>query len=238
MKFKHVSRRESSKRMERGVRSDMVDNDLIQDRGAKLQIVGSDVAALYPSLEAVEVAKIVYNAIMETDVKFSGVNYTEACRLIALTSTEQECRMGQLRRVLPRRRSNKGTRPGITGEDPLGPETGSQDQWKFPSLRNGLTEVEKRMVVAMVVQKAVLAIFKTHTYSFSKKYFLQMKGGPIGLRSTCCVARLVMLWWDEKFLEVVESANMKVVDCARYMDDVRVWLRAIRLGWRWMDGQL
>ena len=80
MEFKQVRRRESSRRMKhQGVQSDMVANDLIQDRGAKLQIVGSDVAALYPSLEAVEVAKIVYNAIMETDVKFSGVNYTEAC---------------------------------------------------------------------------------------------------------------------------------------------------------------
>ena len=47
-----------------------------------------------------------------------------------------------------------------------------------------------------------------------------------------------MLWCDEKFLEVVETANIKVVDCARYMDDVRVWLRAIRMGWRWIDGQL
>ena len=105
MEFRHVSRREYSRRIEhRGVQSDMVNNDFIQDRGAKLQIVGSDVAALYPSLKAVEVAKIVYN-----------VNYTEACQLIALTSTGQDCRMGQLKRVLPRRRSNKGTRPGITG---------------------------------------------------------------------------------------------------------------------------
>ena len=47
-----------------------------------------------------------------------------------------------------------------------------------------------------------------------------------------------MLWCDEKFLEVVETANIKVVDCARYMDDVRVWLRAIIMGWRWIDGQL
>ena len=94
--------------------------------------------------------------------------------------------MGQLRRVLPRRSPNKGARPGITGEDPLGPETGSQDQWKFPSLKNGLVEVEKRMLIAMVVQKAIMAIFKTHTYLFFNKYFLQMEGGPIGLRSTCC----------------------------------------------------
>ena len=91
MEFRHVSRRESSRRMEPGgIRSNRVDNRLIQDGGTKLQIVGSDVAALYPSLEAEEVAKIVYNAIMETDVQFSGINYMEACRLIALTSTEQE----------------------------------------------------------------------------------------------------------------------------------------------------
>ena len=64
---------------------------------------------------------------------------------------------------MPRRRSNKGTRPVITGEDPLGPEVGRM-----------------RMVIAMVVQKAVQAIFKTNTYSFSNKYFLQMKGGPTG----------------------------------------------------------
>ena len=115
---------------------------------------------------------------------------------------------------------------------------GSQEQWKFPFLQNGLTELEKKMVVATVVQKNVLALFKTHTYSFSNKYFLQLKGGPIGLRSTCCVARLIMLWWDEKFLEAVEKANIRVIDCARYMDDVRVWLRAIRLGWRWLEGQL
>lgn len=37
---------------------------------------------------------------------------------------------------------------------------------------------------------------------------------------------------------VLERSNLKVVDSARYMDDVRVWLRALRLGWRWIDGEL
>ena len=164
MEFEYISRKDSSKRKgSRGVQSNKVDNKLIQDRSVKLQIVGSDVAALYPSLDAVEVARIIYNAIMETEIKFSGVDYMEACRLIALTSTEQECRLSKLRRILPKRRSKQGTRPGITGEDPLGPEVGSQDQWKFPPLPNGLTALEKKMVLATVMQKNVLAIFKTHT---------------------------------------------------------------------------
>ena len=68
----------------------MVENKYIQDRGIKIQLVGSDVAALYPSLEAVEVARIVYNAVMVSDFKFDGMNFTEACRMIALNSSEQE----------------------------------------------------------------------------------------------------------------------------------------------------
>ena len=190
--------------------------------------------ALYPSLDAVEVAQIVYNAIMKTEVMFKGINYQEACRMIALTSSEQECRLGPLRRVLPIRRYDHGTRPGISGEDPLGPEVGSQDQWKFPNLkRKPLTEQEKKMVVAEVLRKSVLAIFKTHTYRFAEKFYLQRKGGPIGLRSTCCIARIVMVWWDEELLEVLRSSNINIIRGARYMDDVRIWLRAIRLGWRW-----
>ena len=143
-----------------------------------------------------------------------------------------------LKRILSKRRHVNGTRPGITGEDPLSKEQNSQDQWEFPHIPNGLTKKEKRLLVAKVMKTAVLAIFKTHTYSFNKKFFLQAKGGPIGLRSTCAVARLVMMWWDDKLLEAMDKLNIKKVAGARYMDDIRIWLHAIRLGWRIVDGDL
>ena len=165
--------RKASSKVARGVLASDVDNTVIQDRGAKIQVVGSDVEALYPSLDAVEVAQIVYNAMLKTEVKFKGVNFQEARRMIARTSSEQECRLGPLRRVLPVRRYKNGTRPGISGEDPLGPDVGSQEQWKFPDLRRKpITTEEKRMIVAETVRKSVLAIFKTHTYWFEKKFFL------------------------------------------------------------------
>ena len=139
--------RKASSKVARGVLASDVDNKVIQDRGAKIQVVGSDVEALYPSLDAVEVAQIVYNAMLKTDVKFKGVNYQEACRMIALTSSEQECRLGPLKRVLPVRRYKNGTRPGISGEDPLGPDVGCQEQWKFPNLkRKPLTSEEKKSI--------------------------------------------------------------------------------------------
>ena len=92
------------------------------------------------------------------------------------------------------------------------------------------------MIMAKMLHSAVLAIFKTHTYSFSNKFFLQRVWGPIGLRSTCCVARIVMLWWDERLVEVMSKANIRIIEGVRYMDDIRIWLQSIRLGWRWTDG--
>ena len=187
LEVRKVKRKESLRG--NGLRSKDVDNNLIQDKGSKIQIVGSDVEALYPSLDAVEVAQIVFNAMMKTEIKFKGVNYMEACRMIALTSTEQECRLGPLKRVLPVRRHVNGTRPGISGEDPMSKDCGSQDQWKFPPLgKNGLLKKEKRMILAEVMRKAVLAIFKTHTYKFARKYYLQRRGGGLSASAVSVVS--------------------------------------------------
>ena len=184
-------------------------------------------------------AEIVYNVMMETEVKIDNIEWLEACNYIALTSTEQVCRLSPLKRVFPRRTKVNGTRPGITGEDPLSKDTGSLDQWEFKNLgSNGMIEVEKKLVLAKVMKTAVLAIFKTHTYSFGTKFYLQSRGGLIGLRSTCCIERLVMIWWDDKLVEAVEKAGIKLVSGARYMDDIRIWCHAIRLGWRMVNGML
>ena len=123
-------------------------------------MVGSDVEALYPSLEDTKVAEIIFQAIMETKVVFEGVNYQEGARYIVLNCTEQECRLGPLGRVLPVRRYVKGSRPGVTGAGPMG----NQEQWKFP--RVTLTGREKKLIVATVMRIAVLTLFRTHTYSF------------------------------------------------------------------------
>ena len=109
-------------------------------------------------------------------------------------------RMTPRRRILPKRRSNNGTRPGITGEDPMSKERGCQDQWEFPKLGNGLSNEENRLLMAKVLKTAVVAMFRCHIYIFAQKFYHQQEGGPIGLRRTCCIARLTMLWWDDKLL--------------------------------------
>ena len=71
-------------------------------------LIGSDVTSLYSSLDADKVATLIYNAIMKTDIKWSHIDFMEAVRYIALNWTEEQCKMCNLRRVLPTREVPEG----------------------------------------------------------------------------------------------------------------------------------
>ena len=48
-----------------------------------------------------------------------------------------------------------------------------------------------------------------------------------------------MRWWDEELLQVMVKNNVIITDAeARYMDDIRLWLWSIRMGWRWTGQEL
>ena len=126
---------------------------------------GTDTEALYTSLEAIEVANIVFNAVQESGIQFDGTDYIE-------------CKLGPLKRVLPR--YDNVVRPGLTGEDPVGPDSVGQNQWKFPPLRYPLTVSEKKIIVVKTLHTVLQGIFKTHTYIFADKFFLQWRGRQIG----------------------------------------------------------
>ena len=85
MKVQRKRRRDCTNRMESGIlRSDMVTNRMVQDKGNKIQVVGSDVEALYPSLEAVEVAEIVYEAVLKTKIKLRTLTGWKAANTLLL----------------------------------------------------------------------------------------------------------------------------------------------------------
>ena len=217
---KAVKKKASMNKSKVVLRASRVRNGLVHDMANPVSIIGSDVDALYPSLEARQVADIVYQAVMESKITFEGISYKEGAWYIALTSSAQKCRLGPLWRVLPTRSKNKGVRPGDTGTGPTRAVAGEEVQWSFPNIE--LTDREKRLIVAKVMHTAVLTLFRTHTYNFGGKFYLQQQGGPIGLRSTCCIARIVMLWWGRQLTEVMANSNLSAEQKVRYMDDIRV----------------
>ena len=78
------------------------------------------------------------------------------------------------------------------------------------------------MVVATVVKIACEHLFKNHLYEFGGKIFRQKMGGPIGLRATCAIARLVMCIWDKLWTEKIAKMGITTNLKSRYMDDGRM----------------
>ena len=101
-----------------------------------------------------------------------------------------------------------------------------------------MTEDDKKELIATVVMISTEFMFRNHIYTFAGKLYKQSSGGPIGLRGTCAVARLVMQMWDSKWLDRMAKMNVVLELAMRYMDDGRTFMFAMRAGWRWVDGDL
>ena len=214
-----------------------VPNSMVQDRSKPMVVIGSDCVSLFPNLRKVEAADEAADAVMEGNVDWQNINWQEACRYVALGRPEPWCRQSPIARLLPYRKGTRGCRPGMTGAGPKGATTGDEIQWKFPPSRE-LTVLEKKMVMAEVVRLTVETAFETHVYSFAGRVYRQSEGGPIGLRSTCALARVVMGRWDQKWKEQLTEVNIQTEDDERYVDDARAFMYPIRPGWRWMRGSL
>ena len=215
------------------VDSNEVRPEMIQDFGVPLEIIGCDVNALYPSLDWGNTEEVIKEAIIGSNIEWEDVDILEGCRYIALNWDANECRRSKLRRILPVRRARTGVRPGVRGAGPLGPEIHDQEQWMFPEVV--VTDEERKEVIATVISIATKELFSNHLYTFANKVYRQSKGGPIGHRATCAIARVTMNVWDGLWTRRLKEMNVKIETYTRYMDDGRTLLYPIRPGWRVTD---
>ena len=109
--------------------------------------------------------------------------------------------------------SVRGVRPGISYLD-TNTATVMKDgkkvtveKWKrapHPSVG------QKRRMVARVITTALVVCFKNHLYMFDGSVYHLLDGGPIGLELAQSAARLVMLKWDQLFLERMMALGIRV----------------------------
>ena len=80
---------------------------------------------------------------------------------------------------------------------------------------------------------AIRTTFGNHIYLYRNTLYRQMRGGPIGLRLTGVVARIVMDHWAKLFLSTLACNGIKVYLFKKYVDDVNLALSLARPGLRW-----
>ena len=108
--------------------------------------------------------------------------------------------------------------------------TGKVFQYKWVFQSQDPTPGEVKKLIALLVKHMMKLAFKGHVYKFGDKIFLQTKGGPIGLRLSGSVARLILLWFDKQLIKIAKLNQIKVHLYKRYIDDVEGVLSKIKIG--------
>ena len=187
------------------------------DTDIKTVLIGCDAVALFPSLPAAESGRIVREAaikiVEQSGLSIRGVDYRELAKYVRMNLSDFEIRSRKLSRIVPVRRSNKGKMPGMTGKEATKrkePEQESDEEKKkneeeekpskeerFIHPEREATKEEEILLFATALEIAVKFLFSNNLYQFGGRTYLQSDGGPIGLRATMCIARLIMGEWGE-----------------------------------------
>ena len=205
----------------------------IEQEEKEVVITGADAKALFPSLLMAHTARLVRDEAKRTKLKVKGLNYMEVARYVAMGYQPWEVKALGLHNIVPYRRYNHGSRPNVTGKEPLSKEANDEVRWIFPPREP--TEIEKVNLWAAALEIGIKRCFATHTYQFGGKLFQQIEGGPIGMRLTGACARVVMGVWGRTVNEILEHEKIENHLAAAYVDDVRYITSVIAKGWRWQD---
>ena len=191
------------------------------------QLIGADVCALYPSLQQVETAMITAKAVQTTNLEFEGVSYDELSVYLALTIGREGMREWGVEHCYPRRLIDSNS---FSLSSKINKEMAN-----WGCLTENYSEGDRKNLLAAMIQVAVMVMMQTSCYSFGGKLYLQQTGSGIGLRGSACAAKLVMAVWDCHWARVQKLSGLKVHLFMRYIDDIRIYMRAIPWGWQWSD---
>ena len=191
-----------------------------------LAVVGADVCSLFPSLKNIEVARMTRIALLDSKVEFADIDYLKALRYLNIVGGNALLDKANLLRLKPKWKGKREDLLTVGGD-------ASRDSKNWRDTSKTIFDSEKRRIIAFFVEILVTVIMGTHVYEFAGRYYVQVDGGPIGLRSTACLASLIMKIWDCAWQKLLEREEIESLDMFRYVDDVREFARPLLPGVRW-----
>ena len=202
-----------------------------------LAFFSTDVKSLYPSLDGKQCAAIVARLVKQSTLVIEGINWEQAVLYIALNLDRTKVEEIGLEEVIPawRRAGGRGRHPGMTTKEVRGPLQEEKDWEKslFLQPTRRATVEEKKIILSICVEQGLLAAMEGHLFVWHKNVMKQEEGLGIGSDLTRAVARLVMLDWDQKFLNLAQENKLKYHMYSRYVDDTVNGVEALAPGMRW-----
>jgi hypothetical protein len=195
--------------------------------------IGSlDVVSMFPNLKAVPVSKMAGRAVLESSVEFAGVDYQMVGIYLALSYPRHELVKLGLSDFIPIREVKPGGRSKITisSVECRSPKL-AKEKWIFSPKSPSWSE--RKLMLSKAVEVGVRECFRNHLYTFNGQVYRQTEGGPIGLRLSMAISRLVMAMWDKMLMETGSNTGWLIHLLKRYVDDCTAVLETLRLGVRW-----
>ena len=190
---------------------------------------------IYPSLDIDFTVDCVCELFLSSDVDIDGINYKELSLYLSLNKDDQQLRDIGMDQYCPKRRSNRGRRPNITGCGTTESDDDRHRPWVFPDI-SGMDYQTKKRMVAEALRIVLVTVLRSHTYEFAGQIKRQSRGGPIGMELTGVVAQVFMVWWDRQFKERLRRINKQLKIHERYVDDSNVVTKGVEKGTRY-DGE-
>ena len=192
--------------------------------------IGHDVKSLFPSLKSVESARLVRHGVLSSEVDVENFDHKMALRYIYIVGGRELINKAGLSRLCPTWLGSREDLITVGGRKSKSPKS-----WR--DVERTLFHSEKEKILAMLMEIMVHVIMNTHVYFFGGKFFIQKDSGPIGLRSTACLAALIMKLWDRAWLSLAKKHGLSILCFFRYVDYCRNMLHALCEGWRWSGAQ-
>ena len=221
------------------------------DKDIKTVLIGCDAVALFPSLPAAESGRIVREAtkkiVKQSNLQLKGMDFRELAKYIRMNMSDVEIISRKLSKIVPVRRFKKGQMPSMTGKEATkrkdpekeNPEEEEEDnnsnKERFIHPEREATKDEEILLFATALEIAVKFMFSNNLYQFGGRTYLQSDGGPIGLRVTMCIARMIMGEWGERMREILTQSGIKTYLDGSYVDDIRFVISCLPQGWRWEE---
>ena len=120
-----------------------------------------------------------------------------------MLKTDEDIRKLGIARWCPKRRCNKGKRPGMKDA------TDRNRRWIGSEIPGNAHD--KKYLIAVMISELVKLCFKCHIYEYGGEWYIQYEGDPIRLRLSGAVANIVMMIWDSKMTEKMYANEIRLL---------------------------
>ena len=203
--------------------------DPAQEQEKQYSVIGSDVKALYPSIESEPTGKIIRDRIEKSSIKLEGFDMKMGLAYIAM-NTHLTTGLDKISELLPTRKSGRTSQLKMSAvKSDWNPED------KFSYNREFYTPLEIKQAQARVVEIATRALFENHLYKFGNQTYQQKSGGSIGDRWTGAASELVVQDWAEQYQDILVNSGVEVLLLAGYVDDGRQGTTVLKPGMKYCN---